>query len=97
MGVEFELKFAANEQVLPKIARMLGEEGQLIQMQTTYYDTPSGALSALRYTLRLRRENQRAVCTLKTPGNGAFRGEWEPWGWCFLTHRWKWRWTAGYS
>lgn len=77
MGVEFELKFAANEQVLPKIARMLGEEGQLIQMQTTYYDTPSGALSALRYTLRLRRENQRAVCTLKTPGTGAFRGEWE--------------------
>lgn len=77
MGVEFELKFAANRQVLPKIAGMLGEEGQLFQMQTTYYDTPSGALSARRYTLRLRRENQRAVCTLKTPGAGAFRGEWE--------------------
>jgi len=77
MGVEFELKFAANGQVLSEIAGMLGKEGQLFQMQTTYYDTPSGALSARRYTLRLRRENQRAVCTLKTPGTGAFRGEWE--------------------
>lgn len=77
MGVEFELKYAANPQVLPKIAETLPEPGQLLQMETTYYDTPSGTLSARRYTLRLRRENQKSVCTLKTPGEGAFRGEWE--------------------
>ena len=46
-------------------------------MQTVYYDTPSGALSARRWTLRLRRENDRSVVTVKTPDKGYARGEWE--------------------
>lgn len=47
-----------------------------ISMETVYYDTPSGALSARRYTLRRRLENGVSVCTLKVPAGDA-RGEWE--------------------
>ena len=46
-------------------------------MHTTYYDTPSGALSARFYTLRRRLENGISVCTLKAPAQGGGRGEWE--------------------
>ena len=46
-------------------------------MQTTYYDTPSGALSQRNITLRCRMENEEAVCTVKTPISGYGRGEWD--------------------
>ncbi len=46
-------------------------------METTYYDTPGGALSARHVTLRRRWEGSTAVCTLKTPTAGLGRGEWE--------------------
>ena len=46
-------------------------------MATTYYDTPDGQLSKKRYTLRLRMENDIAVCTIKTPLGEQSRGEWE--------------------
>lgn len=45
-------------------------------METTYYDTPAGALSARHYTLRRRLENGESVCTLKTPAGNA-RSEFE--------------------
>ena len=45
-------------------------------METTYFDTPSGGLSARRFTLRTRLENGVSVCTLKTPAGNA-RNEWE--------------------
>lgn len=75
MATEYELKFKATPQVLAAIAHAFGVDKQ-ISMQTTYYDTPTGAFSSRRYTLRRRLENGISVCTLKTPA-GAARGEWE--------------------
>ena len=48
-----------------------------IRMQTTYYDTEDGLLEKNRWMLRLRTENERSVVTMKTPGEGHTRGEWE--------------------
>ena len=48
-----------------------------IRMQTTYYDTEDGLLEKNRWMLRLRTENERSAVTMKTPGEGHTRGEWE--------------------
>ena len=48
-----------------------------IRMQTTYYDTEDGLLEKNRWMLRLRTEDGRSVVTMKTPGEGHTRGEWE--------------------
>lgn len=77
MGVEFELKFRATPEVLVQISRDIPGEMTQIRMQTTYYDTPEGALSARFYTLRQRMENDMSVCTLKTPAEGGGRQETE--------------------
>ncbi len=77
MGKEFELKYAATSQQLAMIRAALAEPPQTVEMQTTYYDTPDGALSARKWTLRRRLENGVSVCTLKTPGTGHSRNEWE--------------------
>lgn len=76
MGREFELKYAATPDILAAIRAEFGDFSP-ISMETTYFDTPKGALSASRMTLRLRKENGAAVCTLKTPGQQNRRGEWE--------------------
>lgn len=75
MATEYELKFKTTPAVLAAIADAFGVDRQ-IAMQTTYYDTPSGAFSARHCTLRRRLENGISVCTLKTPA-GSARGEWE--------------------
>lgn len=77
MAIEYELKFRAEEAAQGAILAQVPGADQHFTMQTTYYDTPSEALSARRYTLRLRLENSTAVCTLKAPEQGAGRGEWE--------------------
>lgn len=77
MGIEYERKFAATPQILCQIDRQTEGVRQVLQMQTTYYDTPTGQLSARYYTLRCRMENDRAVCTLKAPAPDGGRGEWE--------------------
>ena len=77
MSVEYEWKFDAAPSVLTAIDQAFSGDRQFLTMETVYYDTPSGALSARRYTLRLRLENRTAVCTLKAPEQGAGRGEWE--------------------
>lgn len=77
MGTEFELKYRANEDILTSIYTTFPARWQTIRMETTYYDTPSHSLSARRWTLRRRMENKESVCTLKTPGAGVERGEWE--------------------
>jgi inorganic triphosphatase YgiF len=46
-------------------------------METTYFDTPDGALAARKITLRRRMENGVSVCTVKTPLDTHGRGEWE--------------------
>ena len=76
MGREFELKFAAT---MADHEALQGRFGNLspIRMETTYYDTPDGAIRRLRWTLRCRQENGISVCALKTPGDGFGHGEWE--------------------
>lgn len=77
MGLEYELKFRTDPQVQQQLRQAVPGPEQVITMQTTYYDTPAGSLSARQYTLRCRLENGTAVCTLKTPADGLGRGEWE--------------------
>lgn len=76
MGVELELKYKADEAALQSINAAFPEPGVILQMETVYYDTPDGALSARHYTLRKRLENGVSVCTLKTPAKQG-RNEWE--------------------
>ena len=77
MGIEFELKFQATEDALARMRQEIAGQEQQLQMQTTYYDTPGGKLSARHCTLRRRMENDVSVCTLKAPAAGAGRQEWE--------------------
>ena len=76
MGREFELKYASDPAQQEKILEDLGEF-ITICMETSYYDTPDGALAARKITLRRRMENDASVCTVKTPIAGLGRGEWE--------------------
>ena len=77
MGVEYEVKFRADGEILHSVHTTFPARWQKISMETIYYDTPSGSLSAKRYMLRRRLENGVSVCTLKTSGEGNLRGEWE--------------------
>lgn len=76
MATEYEWKFRANAEILSAIGAAFPESGVKFSMETTYYDTPTGTLSARHYTLRQRLENGESVCTLKTPA-GAARSEFE--------------------
>ncbi len=76
MGREFELKFTTTGDVQASIRAAYGPWTR-IAMETTYFDTPDGAFSAHRMTLRLRKENDSCICTLKTPLPDGSRGEWE--------------------
>ena len=76
MATEYEWKFRATPEVLSAIDSAFPETPVNISMETTYYDTPTGELSARHYTLRRRLENDASVCTLKTPA-GAARSEFE--------------------
>lgn len=67
VAIEYELKFRATAEVLQKLQNVYAQNAVTYQMETTYYDTPSGALSARHYTLRRRMENDLSVCTLKCP------------------------------
>ena len=77
MGIEFELKFRATPDKLAQIRRDVAGQEQTIHMETTYFDTPARALSQRYLTLRCRKENERSVCTLKTPEGERGRGEYE--------------------
>lgn len=76
MGQEFELKFAADAAKQDLIQAFYGP-WEIIEMETTYFDTPRCALSARHITLRRRMENGISVCTVKTPLPDGARGEWE--------------------
>lgn len=76
MGREFELKYSASPEQQTAIREAFPNLVP-IEMETTYYDTPKGELSARHWTLRRRFENGRSVCTVKTPAPGGARGEWE--------------------
>lgn len=76
MGREFELKFQSDPAQQQRLLEKY-RDFSTITMETTYYDTPNGALSQRHITLRRRLENGVAVCTLKTPETSGGRGEWE--------------------
>lgn len=76
MATEYEYKFKADLSTLMTLNAAFPQVSKEFQMETVYYDTPSGSLSARRYTLRRRLENGVSVCTLKTPAGDA-RNEWE--------------------
>ena len=67
MATEYELKYRATEEALAAIDDACAEAPIHYQMQTTYYDTPSRALSERHITLRRRMENDISVCALKAP------------------------------
>lgn len=77
MGIEFEIKFRATADQQLALRAAYPADEQTIAMETTYYDTPGGALSQRWYTLRRRMENGCSVCTLKTPVDDFGRGEFE--------------------
>lgn len=77
MGIEFELKFQAEPELQEAVRQAYPGQEFLISMETTYYDTPDHKLSAQHITLRRRLENGISICTIKTPGGAAGRGEWE--------------------
>lgn len=77
MGFEFELKFRCDEKTQEKLRAAVAGEEKVYHMQTSYYDTPEGKLSARRWTLRRRLENEKSICTLKFPVEGDSRGEFE--------------------
>lgn len=76
MATEYEWKFRTNAETLSAICEAFPETPVKFSMETTYYDTPTGALSARHYTLRRRLENGESVCALKTPAGNA-RSEFE--------------------
>lgn len=76
MGREFELKYAADEAAFAALGQKW-DDFTVISMETTYFDTPDGDLSARHITLRRRMENGISVCTVKTPDGPHGRGEWE--------------------
>lgn len=84
MGREFEVKLRApGAEALaavledPEVTALAQGAGRKLAMESVYYDTPRRELSARRWTLRRRRENERYVVTVKTPAPGRARGEWE--------------------
>ena len=76
MGREFELKYRATPAQRSAIMKEYGDFTP-ITMETTYFDTLDGTLSAAHITLRRRFENGVSVCTVKTPADQHGRGEWE--------------------
>ena len=76
MGRELELKFAASSETLDAMEEKYAPLTP-ITMHTRYFDTPHQALRGRKWTLRLRLENGRPVCTLKTRLSDGSRGEYE--------------------
>lgn len=84
MGKELEFKLAVPdtrvlEAVLfdKEVAAVRQGNYALYDMATIYYDTADRALSARKWTLRLRQENYDLIATVKTPaGEDHTRGEW---------------------
>ena len=76
MGKEFELKYAATAAQL-EILKNRYPHLRPIAMETTYYDNAARDFSRLKWTFRRRMENEKSICTLKTPMAGLGRAEFE--------------------
>ncbi|MFR1755234.1 MAG: CYTH domain-containing protein, partial [Oscillospiraceae bacterium] len=81
MGLELEFKYAlTGPDQLEQLCQALGDAfgpWEAVDMATVYYDTQDKALAARCWTLRVRQENGIPVLTMKTPGPGGARREWE--------------------
>ena len=76
MGKEFELKYAATAEQLEALKARFPHL-RPIAMDTTYYDNAHGDFNRLKWTFRHRMENEKSICTLKTPMAGHGRAEFE--------------------
>jgi len=75
---EIELKFAAAARRGAEAAIEALAGAAPRQLSSTYFDTSRGALKRAGFGLRVRREGEVLIQTLKDAGDGAFtRGEWE--------------------
>ena len=78
MATELEWKYAVPDKAqLDQIVSDTPGPWQELSMESHYFDTASGDLSARRWTLRMRKEGGETVICLKTPAQGQARGEWE--------------------
>ena len=83
MGFEMEYKLAVRDEA--QLAEILSDPGVLSlcarwkekKMKTVYYDTPSRSLSARKWMLRQRMEDDKSIICFKTPIQEHLRGEWE--------------------
>lgn len=67
MAIEYEVKFKMDAEHFSTFCEEIPGPETHYDMETTWFDTPSGALTARHYTLRQRLENGKSVFTLKTP------------------------------
>ena len=84
MATELELKLAVGDLHLldcilcsPDVRSRMHGDFTYLQTESTYFDTPDGKLAARHWALRLRKLAGKSVVTIKTPGEGLARGEWE--------------------
>lgn len=86
MANEIELKYSLSEgippeQVFSAVSEYIISEIKTLEMHSKYFDTRDNFLYLSRASLRLRRENEKCVVTVKTPksSEGALsrRGEWQ--------------------
>ncbi|MCI8619574.1 MAG: CYTH domain-containing protein [Oscillospiraceae bacterium] len=79
MGQEIEFKYRVAAGQMPRLEKALCpvDGWEAVNMETVYFDTADFALSARKWTLRTRLENDQSIVTLKTKAVGFARGEWE--------------------
>jgi inorganic triphosphatase YgiF len=85
MATETELKLLLEPAAMQQLSRhpLLGAAGEPVEQRlyNTYYDTPALDLAAAQVALRVRRQGERFIQTLKTRGQSIDglhqRGEWE--------------------
>lgn len=83
--LELELKLgctpATAQQLVPHLDALCGHPGTLRVLQNTYYDTPTATLQARKIALRLRRQDdvwlQTVKCASDNSGGLSQRPEWE--------------------
>ena len=76
--MEQEYKWRADTLILGQAllwaSSRIGSQSRTLHMKSQYFDTPDGFLRANGAALRLRRENERAVCCMKRRGTASADG-----------------------